>query len=142
MKDALRLSVYDKILTHMNREGAFSVSVLVSEEGWPVAQAPSSSVVDGKAVAAMMALGREFVGQTRQHLGLGTVDEVSIVIDDRSRLVCRYFTINNRPFVLVVMAQPGQTYRRLTTKAIQEIIVTWNSSFASDTDDSDSTATG
>lgn len=136
MSNGLRFSVYDKILGQMNGEGAFTASVLVSEDGWPVAEAPVSSSLDGKAVAGMMALGREFVQQTRQHLGLGNVDEVSIVIDDRSRLVCRYFTINNKPFVLVVMAQPGQTYRRLTSKAIQEIITAWHSSSVSDAEDS------
>ncbi len=125
MQTAARLSVYDKILAQMNTEGEFTASVLVSEDGWPVAEAPAGSEFDGKTVAAMMALGREFVVQTRQHLHLDEVDEVSIVINDRSRLVCRYFTINAKPLVLVIMAPPGQSYRRLSTRAIQNILTAW-----------------
>ncbi len=126
MQTAARLSVFDKILAQMNVEGEFTSSVLVSEDGLPVAEAPVASAYDGKTVAAMMTLGREFVLQTRHHLGLNEVDEVSIVVNDRSRLVCRYFAINDKPFVLVIMAPPGQTYRRLSTRAIQAIIAAWN----------------
>lgn len=138
INDALHLSVYDTILAQLNRAGNFTTSVLVSEEGWPIAEASTSSAMDGRTIAAMMALVRDFVQQTREQLGLGTVDEVSIVIDDRSRMVCRYFTNHNKPFVLVVMAQPGHTYRRLTTQAIREISVAWNSNFDSNPDASNS----
>ncbi len=134
MNDALHLSVYDTILAQLNRAGDFTASVLVSEDGWPIAEASASSALDSRTIAAMMALVRDFVQQTRQQLGLGAVDEVSIVIDDRSRMVCRYFGINDKSFVLVVMAQPGHTYRRLTSKAVQEITTMWISSFNPDYD--------
>ncbi len=126
MRTSARLSVFDKILEQMNAEGEFTSSVLVSEDGWPVAEAPAASAYDGKTVAAMMALGREFVIQTRDHLRLDEVDEVSIVVNDRSRVVCRYFTAKGKPFVLVIMAPPGQSYRRFSTRAIQAIMAAWH----------------
>ncbi|MBI5305790.1 MAG: hypothetical protein HY868_26920 [Chloroflexi bacterium] len=116
---------FEEILAQMNQAGHFAVSVLASEDGLPVAVAPSPAPYDAATVAAMVTLVKDFVVQTQARLGLSEVDEVSIVISDRSRLVCRYLTLNERPFVLAVILPPQRTYRRLTTLAIQEIKKAW-----------------
>lgn len=118
-------SPFETILAEMNTQGHFTASVLASEEGLPIAVAPTPTPYDAPTVAAMVTLVRDFILQTQARLGLPEVDEVSIVISDRSRLVCRYFALDERPFVLAVILPPQQTYRRLTTLAISKIKKAW-----------------
>jgi predicted regulator of Ras-like GTPase activity (Roadblock/LC7/MglB family) len=118
-------SVFEAILTQMNEVGNFAASVLASEEGLPVAAVPSPSPYDANTVAAMVTLVRDFIQQTQTRLNLARVDEVSIVVDDRSRLICRYFEADGDSFVLAVIAPPHQSYRRLTSRAVREIRAAW-----------------
>lgn len=118
-------SEFETILTRMNTEGQFTASVLASDDGLPVASAPAPSPYDADTVAAMVSLVKGFVKDTQTQLGMAEVDEVSIVVGDRSRLICRYFNLGDRPFVLATIAPPGQSYRRLTSRAIREIDAAW-----------------
>ncbi len=118
-------STFEEILTRLNTEGQFTASVLASDDGLPVAAAPAPSPYDADTVAAMVTLVKGFVKDTQTQLGLAEVDEVSIVVGDRSRLICRYFDAAGKPFVLATVTPPGQSYRRLTTKAIREITGAW-----------------
>lgn len=122
---AAEASPFEKILLAMNERGKFTAAVLASEDGLPVASAPVAAPYDAETVAAMVTLVKDFILQTQTRLGLGEVDEVSIVISDRSRLVCRYFALDGRAFVLAVILPPQQTYRRLTTQAIHDIKKVW-----------------
>jgi hypothetical protein len=66
-----------------------------------------------------------FVLQAQERLALEQVDEVSIVVGDRSRLVCRYFKIGAQSFILALVAPPNVTHRRLSTRAMREIQQAW-----------------
>ncbi len=118
-------SIFDKILLRLNTEGRFAASVLASQDGLPIASAPTPSPYDADTVAAMVAMVKDFILQTQTRLGLAEVDEVSMVVGDRSRLVCRYFAAGGQPFVLAVLTPPNATYRRLTTRAVREIQIAW-----------------
>jgi predicted regulator of Ras-like GTPase activity (Roadblock/LC7/MglB family) len=113
-------SGFEEILHRMNKEGFFIASVLASEDGLPIASAPTPSPYDADTVAAMVTLVEDFIKQTQTRLGLAEVDEVSMVVGDRSRLVCRYFGAGAQSFVLAVLAPPNQSYRRLTARAVRE----------------------
>lgn len=119
-------SIFEEILCRMNQDGKFTASVLASEDGLPVAADPTPSPYDANTVAAMVTLVRGFIQDTQQQLGLADVDEVSMVVSDRSRLVCRYFNLDDKRFVLTIVTAPNQTYRRLTTRAVREIRNAWS----------------
>lgn len=127
MSTVIESSPFETILQDINAEGEFVASVLASEDGLPIAAAPTPSPYDAETIAAMVALVKDFITQAQARIGLAEVDEVSIIVGDRSRLVCRYFTAGTQPFVLTVLAPPNQSYRRLTTRAVREIQATWNS---------------
>jgi hypothetical protein len=55
------------------------------------------------------------------------VDEISIVGDDRTRLVCRYFVVDGHEFMLTVLTLPDQSYRRLTNMVIKKVGHLWMS---------------
>ncbi len=127
MTTTTELSIFETILHEMNTEGAFTASVLASEDGLPIASAPTPSPYDAEAIAAMVALVKDFIIQAQTRIGLAEVDEVSIVVNDRSRLVCRYFQVGTQSFVLTVLAPPQQSYRRLMTRAVRQIKSEWDS---------------
>jgi len=128
--DHAEFSAFEEILMRLNAEGKFTASVLVSQDGLPVASAPTPSPLDAETMAAMVAMVKDFIVQTQERLGLGQVDEVSMVINDRSRLVCRYFSADQQSFVLAVFAPPNVSYRRATTHAVREIQAAWENSSA------------
>jgi predicted regulator of Ras-like GTPase activity (Roadblock/LC7/MglB family) len=122
VNDHLQPSPFEEILMRLNEEGGFTASVLASDDGLPVAVAPACPPYDADTIAAMVTLVKSFVRETQTRLGLAEVDEMSLVVGDRSRLVCRYFSALNKSFVLTTLTSPGTSYRRLTTKAIRQII--------------------
>jgi predicted regulator of Ras-like GTPase activity (Roadblock/LC7/MglB family) len=119
---------FEQILVQMNEEGQFTAAILASDDGLLVAAAPTPSPYDAETVAAMVALVKDFIKQTQTRIGLAEVDEVSIVVGDRSRLICRYFNAGTHPLVLAILAPPNHSYRRLTTRAARDIQAAWQTS--------------
>lgn len=116
---------FEDILKQMNTAGNFTAAVLASEDGLPIAAAPNPSPYDADAIAAMVALVKDFIQQAQVRIGLATVDEVSMIVEDHSRLVCRYFVAGKQSFVLAVLVPSYQSYRRVTTRAVREIQALW-----------------
>lgn len=119
-------SALDQVLEGMNAQGQFAASVLASDDGLPVAFAPSPCPYDANTVAAIVSLVRGFMQEAQQQLGLADVEEVSTVVSDRTRLICRYFGMGDKRFVLAIVAQPNQSHRRLSTRAIRELQEVWD----------------
>jgi predicted regulator of Ras-like GTPase activity (Roadblock/LC7/MglB family) len=128
MKTENKAPGFEEILHQMNKEGFFVASVLASEDGLPIAAAPTPSPYDADTIAAMVTLVKDFIQQAQTRIGLAEVDEVSVFVNDRSRLICRYFNAGAQPFVLTVLTPPNQSYRRVVTRAVHEIQAAWNSS--------------
>jgi predicted regulator of Ras-like GTPase activity (Roadblock/LC7/MglB family) len=121
--DADREARLARILRQLNEEGHFQASVLVSAEGLPLSSV--SSPFDADTMAAMVTLVSKTIERARENIGLGEIDEVSVVQADKIRLICRYFLAGDEELVLVVIAPPYQTYRRLTNRALKQIKRAW-----------------
>ncbi len=128
MDSQLERSEFEAILQDLNNAGSFTASIIASHEGLPVAVAPTPPLHDPDTIAAMVTMVKEFIEQTQMRLRLAEVDEVSIVVRDRSRVVCRYFDLEGQSFVLVVFTGPNANYRRLTNHAVKEIQRSWQKS--------------
>lgn len=115
--------LWKKTLRTMNKEGDFKAAVLSLEDGLPLVSAPSH--YEDEIAAAMVTLLNETTKRINHKLRLPQVDEISIVYDDRTRLVCRYFTVDGHELLLTVLAPPDQSYRRLTNRTIREIERVW-----------------
>jgi len=118
-------TVFEEVLYRVNEGGGFEASVLASSDGLPIATAPSD--YDLQTIAAMVAVLASVAGETQSRVGLGQLDEVSVLADDRTRLVCRYFTSGGEEFILAVVVPPNGCYRRATNSAIQKIRRAWPS---------------
>ncbi len=117
---------FETLLAQMNQAGHFTAAVLASDDGLPVASAPTPSPYDSDTIAAMVTMVKDFIKQTQTRLGLADVDEVAIFVNDRSRLICRYFDAGAHPLVLTVLAPPHVSYRRVMSRAIKEIRKVWS----------------
>ena len=114
---------FENVLHKMNREGSFVAAVLSLKDGLPLASSPAH--YEDETTAAMVTLLSETVKRINRQLHLPQLDEISIVGDDRNRLACRSFTVDDHELILTVLAPPDQSYRRLTNRAIKEIERIW-----------------
>jgi predicted regulator of Ras-like GTPase activity (Roadblock/LC7/MglB family) len=113
----------EEILYAMNTEGNFEAAMLSIKDGLPLASSPAQYEDD--MAAAMVTMLNETVKRINLQLNLPQVDEISIVGDDRTRLICRYFIVDGHELMLTVLMPPDQAYRRLTNKVIKEVERLW-----------------
>jgi predicted regulator of Ras-like GTPase activity (Roadblock/LC7/MglB family) len=117
---------FEQALEKINRAGSFEASVLASSDGLSIATVPSG--YDTDVTAAMVALLRSVAQQTRDHVGMAPLDEVTVRSSDHIRLVCRCFQLDGEDFVLaVVIPREQRYYRQLTNQAIRELRIAWHS---------------
>lgn len=116
---------FTKILRDMNEAGNFKASFLVDAQGLPVASVTSG--YDTDTASAMAALVRNVIEQVQTRINLAEADEVTVRDNDKMRLVSRYFTVGDETLILVVVAPPDQSYRRLTNRAIKALLTAWAS---------------
>jgi predicted regulator of Ras-like GTPase activity (Roadblock/LC7/MglB family) len=107
-------------LKRLNIEGQFLASLLADVKGLPIAAMDSE--YNTEMIAALSALVRDVSHRAETQLGFKKTDEVSLVDDDKLRLVCRYFQVGNQTYILSCVIPAYQTYRRLTNSAIKEIV--------------------
>ncbi|HID64150.1 MAG TPA: hypothetical protein EYP49_15635 [Anaerolineae bacterium] len=118
-------AAFEKILREMRRVGDFKAAVLSTTDGLSLASAPAD--YEDEMAAAIVALLNKVAGQARQQLNLAQVDELSLVGDDRTRLACRYFSVDGQDLVLAVLVPRDHSYRRLTNRAIRALRTVWSS---------------
>jgi predicted regulator of Ras-like GTPase activity (Roadblock/LC7/MglB family) len=117
--------LFEKTLATMNQGGDFVAAMLSLKNGLPLASSPNH--YEDAMAAAMVTLLNETAHKLNHELRLHQIDEISIVGDDRTRLVCRYFTVDDQDIFLTVVTRPDQSYRRLTGQTIKEIKRLWGS---------------
>jgi hypothetical protein len=86
-----------------------------------------TSSYDTDTASAMAALVRNVIEQAQTRIDLAEADEVTVRDNNRMRLVNRYFTVGNETLILVVVAPPDRSYRRLTNRAIKALRAAWSS---------------
>ena len=116
---------FTRILHDMNETGSFRASFLVDAQGLPVAAVTSS--YDTDTASAMAALVRNVIEQAQTRIDLAEADEVTVRDNDKIRLVSRYFAVGGETLILVVVAPPYRSYRRLTNRAIKALRAAWAS---------------
>lgn len=106
-------------LKKLNIEGQFLASLVADVQGLPVAAVDSQ--YNTEMIAALSALVRDVSHRAETQLKFKKMDEVSLVDDDKLRLVCRYFHVGDQTYILSCVIPAEQTYRRLTNTAIREL---------------------
>lgn len=123
--------IFDDILTEILEEGSYEAAILSDSDGFAIAAVPFDRLTD--MTAAMTALLRDTANQAHQLLKLATINELSLITDDRQRFICRFFyTDTGQSLSLTVMAAADQTYRRITNQAVMKIQEACNSRYFGD----------
>ncbi len=113
------------LLTIMNDEGGFPVSVLTNRQGFSIASAVAPEE-DPEKHSAVVALVQKTASQVREQLEMAKTDEISVFDTNGQRLVCRPFDTNGHNLVLAVIIPDRHTsYRRLTNKTVNAIRRLW-----------------
>lgn len=107
------------IVNEMHEEGGFTISVLATKEGLPIATAPRGQ--NSELAAAIIALLQQVSNETQSQLSMAPVDEVTIRDQDRVRLVCRYLVVGPEELILAALVPPDHYYRQVTNRAIKRI---------------------
>jgi hypothetical protein len=124
-KPTKKQTVLEEILTRIITTGDYEAALLSDSDGLVLARAAADDTA--LMMAAITAVLREAATQARRQLDLAYINELSLVGDDRFRVVCRFFkTPTKQPLSLTVVVPPDQAYRRLTNQAITQIIEAWS----------------
>lgn len=113
------------ILTRMNQDGGFSVSILTDQHGFPIA---SSSLVEADSTrqSAVVAMVQRTAQYAADHLEMSATEEICLSDVGGQVLVCRLFVAKDHPLILaVLMADRTKPHRRLTNGAIAAIRRSW-----------------
>lgn len=117
-------TVLEKTLNEIVSDERYPAALLSDSDGFLLAEAALDDT--SAMMAAVTALLRQAAAQARQQLALPNVNELTLVSDDRFRLVCRFFQLpTGQSLSLTVMVAPDASYRRVTNNAIKEIQSSW-----------------
>jgi predicted regulator of Ras-like GTPase activity (Roadblock/LC7/MglB family) len=114
---------FEQILTELSQLGSFDAAILATSDGLPIATSPSS--LDAQLTAAMVAMLRKVSKDARAELGMNELDEVSLYDRQRSRLACRFFSVDEEELILALLIKEGGHYRRVSAHAIRQIQQAW-----------------
>jgi predicted regulator of Ras-like GTPase activity (Roadblock/LC7/MglB family) len=115
----------EDVLNRIVTAGEYEAALLSDTDGLVLAMAAADEMA--VMMAAITALLRDAATQARQQLSLANINELSLVGDDRFRVVCRFFqTGMGQPLSLTLVVPPDQAYRRITNQAIADIVKIWS----------------
>jgi len=111
----------EKVLASISSEGDFKAAIISTLDGFSLAA--QAEDFDDVKLSAISAIVQDVSRKAEFYIGFKRMDEVSLVDDDKFRLVCRMFDVGENTFILSVVVPPHQSYRKLTNDAIKQITV-------------------
>ena len=115
----------NSLLTQINSEGQFPISVLTDFQGLAIAWAASTKM-DPERQSAVVAFIQKAAVQVTKQLGMADTDEISFYDINGQHLVCRPFQVDQYGLILaVIVPNRDHSYRRATNRAVREIRQIW-----------------
>lgn len=113
------------ILTSLNEQGGFNISILTDVQGLSIASA-SRDGVDPDQHSANVAIIQKNVSQLVNRLGMDGANEISIFDSNGQRLVCRPFLVNSHHLILaVIVPDKRKAYRKALNQSVSQIRRVW-----------------
>jgi predicted regulator of Ras-like GTPase activity (Roadblock/LC7/MglB family) len=114
------------ILTELNEQGGFNISILTDVQGLPIASA-SRDGVDPEQHSANVAIMQKSISQLVNRLGMKETDEISIFDSAGQRLVCRPIQVNSHNLILaVIVPDKRKAYRKVLNHSVSQIRRVWS----------------
>ena len=115
----------NSLLTQINSEGQFPISVLTDFQGLAIAWAASTKM-NPERQSAVVAFIQKAAVQVSRQLGMADTDEISFYDINGQHLVCRPFQVDQYGLILaVIVPNRDHSYRRATNRAVREIRQIW-----------------
>ncbi len=108
-------------LLDLCQQGKFEAFLLFNAEGIPMAGIDFTDQFNTDGLAALSVVLNQSVELTEEFQDHVRVDEVSLRISGKLRLVSRPFMADGIKMVLLAIVPNRQAYRRITTMAIQRV---------------------
>ena len=108
------------ILERMGRDANCHAVTLSDEQGLAIGKYTAQEDTTD-AMSAISSVGADLKHWVERELSFSAVDEISTVNDNKLRLVCRYFEVNETAFTLSFIVPPYQSYRQASNNAIRDI---------------------
>ena len=115
-----------EILDQMTMRGGFTLSVLIDENGFPIAYSGGDENTS-EAQSAAIAHIQKWIEQALGQIDMAEPDELALNDTNGCRLVCRSFeTSNGRLFLAVQIPNRYQPYRKAMNHTIRSIKSSWS----------------
>ncbi len=115
-----------EILTTLNNEGQFALSVLTDGEGLPIAAA-SKDGVDPERHSANVAMIQNTINSLVSRIGLAKLGEIAINDVEGRKLVCKPIYLEGKHLILAILLPKKATrYRKLLNQASSRIKLVWD----------------
>ncbi len=126
MQNRYKGSLIDTRLSILHQDGGYISTYILSGEGYALGGVLKD--YDEHKAAELIRIVKTISDESAPRLGLGVVDEVSFVEDDKIRIALRPFNVGKSTtqlLILVVVMMINQPYRMLTDKAVVSLRKIW-----------------
>ncbi len=120
------------ILRDLVETRGFVAAVLTTHMGLPLSSAMREDRSLSDILAAVAPVLEQAAQRTSARSGLDDADEVVIRSADRTRLICRFFTVEGQQLILASIVPKGVAYRRAMNQALRAIREAWQTSQEND----------
>lgn len=108
-------------LLRLCREGKFEACLLFNIEGILMAGVNLSEHVNADGIAALSVVLNQSIELTEEFQEHATVDEVSLRMANKHRIISRPFLVDDVKLILVAVVPQRLPYRRITTIAVRRV---------------------
>jgi hypothetical protein len=126
MENTYKGSLIDDRLTILHQDGGYISTYILNEEGY--ALGGTLQDYDADKSGELIRILKTISDESAPKLGLGKIDEISFVEEDKIRIAMRPFDVGKTTtqiLILVVVMMINQPYRTLTNKAVKSLRKIW-----------------
>lgn len=123
-EDGVMKSTQDLIeeeLLRLCQEEHFEACLLFNAEGVPMAGVDISAHYNADGIAALSVLLQQSADLTKEFNPDISVDEISLRLTDKYRIVSRPFQVDDLNLMLVAIVPQNAAYRKITTDVVQRM---------------------
>ena len=114
-------NLIEEELLRLCQEGNIEAFFLFNEEGIPMAGVNSSAHLNADGIAALSVILHQSAELTEEFQENALVDEVSLRITNKHRIVSRPFLVDDIKLILIAVVPQHVPYRRITTTAVRRV---------------------
>jgi predicted regulator of Ras-like GTPase activity (Roadblock/LC7/MglB family) len=114
-----------QFLTEHNTASRFLATVLTDGDGLPLVSSLQDETRLDEMLASVAPLIKRTVQRSNERAGFSEAYEIVINNNDQSKLVCRFFEINNQALILICVVPTKRAHRLVMNQIIRVVSENW-----------------